>query len=112
MIDELNALESKALDVIGQADAEAALREHEVHFLGKKGALTAILRGMRNVEPAQRPIIGQRVNEVRSAVQAPSQIAEKALSVRASKRCAMTRTSTPHCRVAPCMWVRYTHSRP
>ncbi|MGC6417047.1 MAG: phenylalanine--tRNA ligase subunit alpha [Bradymonadia bacterium] len=69
MIDELNALESKALDVIGQADAEAALREHEVHFLGKKGALTAILRGMRNVEPAQRPIIGQRVNEVRSAVQ-------------------------------------------
>ena len=58
MIDELNALESKALDVISQADAEAALREHEVHFLGKKGALTAILRGMRNVEPAQRFIIG------------------------------------------------------
>ena len=49
------------------ADGEAALRDTKCIF--GQGALTAILRGMRNVEPAQRPIIGQRVNEVRSAVQ-------------------------------------------
>ncbi|MBV70711.1 MAG: phenylalanine--tRNA ligase subunit alpha [Myxococcales bacterium] len=69
MIEQLNALETEALSAVEKATEEAALRELEVHYLGKKGALTAILRGMRDVPNEQRPIIGQRVNEVRSSVQ-------------------------------------------
>jgi phenylalanyl-tRNA synthetase alpha chain len=69
MIEQLDALEGEALAVIGQADGEAILRDYEVQYLGKKGALTAILRGMRDVPNEERPKIGQRVNEVRSSVQ-------------------------------------------
>lgn len=68
MIEELNALETEATAAIEAASEEASLREFEVHYLGKKGALTAILRGMRTVSNEDRPKVGQRVNEVRNSV--------------------------------------------
>ncbi|MEE2756982.1 MAG: phenylalanine--tRNA ligase subunit alpha [Myxococcota bacterium] len=70
MIEQLNALETEALSAVEKAAEETTVRELEVHYLGKKGALTAILRGMRDVPNEQRPIVGQRVNEVRASLQA------------------------------------------
>jgi phenylalanyl-tRNA synthetase alpha chain len=40
-----------------------------VSFLGKKGALTSVLRGMGQVSPEERPVIGQLANEVRSKIE-------------------------------------------
>jgi phenylalanyl-tRNA synthetase alpha chain len=34
-----------------------------VAFLGKKGQLTAVLKGMKDVAPEERPKVGQLVNE-------------------------------------------------
>lgn len=39
-------------------------------YLGKKGELTAILKGMKDVSPEERPKVGQLVNETRSKIEA------------------------------------------
>lgn len=44
-----------------------------VQYLGKKGELTALLKGMENVPPAERPAFGQLVNAARSALEAKLQ---------------------------------------
>lgn len=44
-----------------------------VQYLGKKGELTALLKGMKNVSPAERPAFGQLVNAARSALEAKLQ---------------------------------------
>lgn len=69
MIDRLEALRAEAATAIAQAPDESALRELEVSYLGKKGAITDVLKGMKDVAPADRPRVGQVINEVRGAVE-------------------------------------------
>jgi len=47
----------------------SALDEVRVEILGKKGALTQLLRGMGSLSATDRPVVGKRVNEVRDAVE-------------------------------------------
>lgn len=68
MLDQLDAVLDEARAALAGVDDEAQLRDQEVHFLGKKGALTALMKGMRNVAPADRPLVGQKVNEVRDTI--------------------------------------------
>ena len=46
------------------------LEELRVKFLGKKGELTSVLRGMGKLSPEERPQIGQLANQVRSYIEA------------------------------------------
>ena len=55
-----------------QEDIETAMKklnEVKVKYLGKKGELTIILRGMGNLSPEERPKIGSLVNEVRNQIE-------------------------------------------
>ena len=45
------------------------LNDVRVAFLGKKGELTAVLKGMKDVAPEERPLVGQLVNETREAIE-------------------------------------------
>lgn len=75
MKDRLEALRAEALEQLkGVADA-GQLNDLRVHYLGKKGQLTEILRGMGALSAEERPIIGQVANDVRAAIE--SVIAEK-----------------------------------
>jgi len=75
MKDRLEALRREALDQLqGVADA-GSLNDLRVHYLGKKGQLTEILRGMGALSAEERPVIGQVANDVRAAIEAV--IAEK-----------------------------------
>ncbi|MEG1710658.1 MAG: phenylalanine--tRNA ligase subunit alpha [Clostridia bacterium] len=49
--------------------AAEALQETKIKFLGKNGKLTAILRGLKDVSPSERPLIGQLVNEAREKLE-------------------------------------------
>ncbi len=51
--------------VTTSADAENL----RVRFLGKKGELTGVLRGMGALSPEERPIVGQLANEVRAEME-------------------------------------------
>lgn len=67
--DRLEALRAEAATAIAHAPDESALRELEVSYLGKKGAITDVLKGMKGVAPQDRPRVGQVINEVRGAVE-------------------------------------------
>ncbi|MCR5397574.1 MAG: phenylalanine--tRNA ligase subunit alpha [Lachnospiraceae bacterium] len=70
MKDKLLEIQKKALDQIENAKELNALNDVRVSILGKKGEMTAILKGMKDVSPEDRPKVGQMVNETREAIEA------------------------------------------
>ena len=69
MKDKLQAIREEALKQIRESNRLDKLNEVRVSFLGKKGELTAVLKGMKNVHPKERPFVGQMVNETREAIE-------------------------------------------
>ena len=61
---KLRQILDTALGDIQGAVSKEALENVRVRFLGKKGELTAILRGMGSLSPEERPAMGQLANEV------------------------------------------------
>ena len=69
MKDKLQAIREEALKQIRESNRLDKLNEVRVSFLGKKGELTAVLKVMKNVDPKERPFVGQMVNETREAIE-------------------------------------------
>jgi phenylalanyl-tRNA synthetase alpha chain len=67
---DLQALRDRATAAAAAAPDTAALEALEVEVLGKKGDLTAILRGIGGLAVEDRPKVGAVANEVRGAVEA------------------------------------------
>lgn len=70
MKQQLEAILSNAKNELSETQNARELDAVRVKYLGKKGELTAILKGMKNVAPEERPIIGQLVNDVRAELEA------------------------------------------
>lgn len=70
MKERLEALRQEALEELNQVADPGVLNDLRIKYLGKKGALTEILRGMGGLSNEERPIIGQVGNEVRAAIEA------------------------------------------
>lgn len=62
---QLTALLSKAVVEINSAESISEVEQIRVNYLGKKGELTSVLKGMKDVSPEERPVIGKKANEVR-----------------------------------------------
>ncbi|MDQ6974503.1 MAG: phenylalanine--tRNA ligase subunit alpha [Mariprofundaceae bacterium] len=58
----LQTLQAKALDEFSKAESLQALQALRVAYLGKKGELTGVLKGVGKLPPKERPVIGQFVN--------------------------------------------------
>ena len=69
MKDQLNAILKSALDEISSTASGAELEQARIKYLGKKGELTAILRGMGKLTAEERPVIGALANEVREQIE-------------------------------------------
>lgn len=69
MEEKLKALKEEAISRINEADSMADLEEARVRYLGKKGELTEILRGMGALSPEERPLIGKMANTVRENIE-------------------------------------------
>ena len=87
MKEEMQELQRRALEEIAAAANESELQKIRVAFLGKKGELTAILRGMKDLTAEERPVVGALANEVRGLLQKnlsekQDELAQKALSER------------------------------
>ena len=67
MRETLASIKAQALEQIAQDGADLdALR---IKYLGKKGELTAVLRGMGALSAEERPVVGQIANEVRAIIE-------------------------------------------
>ncbi|MGB3099850.1 MAG: phenylalanine--tRNA ligase subunit alpha [Solirubrobacterales bacterium] len=69
MVERIEAIREEALAAITAASEAAELEEIRVRFLGRKADLTAILRGIGELEPTQRGPVGKTGNEVRNAIE-------------------------------------------
>jgi len=68
--DELRTVEAEAVAALSQAASLEELDAVRVAYLGKRGELTGILRGLAALAPEERPEAGRVANEVRRAVEA------------------------------------------
>ncbi|GEK58103.1 phenylalanine--tRNA ligase subunit alpha [Marinococcus halophilus] len=69
MIERLEELQQEALQQIEKAGDTKELEQVRVKYLGKKGPITEVLRGMGQLSKEERPVVGQKGNEVREAIQ-------------------------------------------
>lgn len=68
-MENLKQILADALNAVAASESEPALDDVRVHYLGKKGALTALLKQLGNVSAEDRPKFGQLVNEAKGQVQ-------------------------------------------
>lgn len=69
MLDDLAALRSRALDEIDRVADLEALETWRVTFLGTRGALRELQRGLAGLPPDQRPAVGLLFNETKQALE-------------------------------------------
>ena len=78
----LREMRERVMKNIEAAGATGTLEQIRVAALGKKGELTALLRGMGKLPPEERPRMGQMVNEVRAALEQQLEAREKLRKIR------------------------------
>ncbi len=69
MKEKLQLIKEEALKQIEACESLEILNDIRIQYLGKKGELTAVLKGMKDVSAEERPKVGQMVNETREAIE-------------------------------------------
>ncbi len=69
MRDELQKIKEEALRAIENAQNMDVLNELRVAYLGKKGALTNLLKSLKDIPNEEKPKFGQMVNEARERIE-------------------------------------------
>ena len=80
MKEEIENLKKQALDEIANSKSSKELNDLRVKYLGKKGELTGILRGMGSLSPEERPKMGALVNSAKQEIENEIQEKEKELA--------------------------------
>ncbi len=69
MKEQIEQIKQNAVNEIKNSTDLKNLEELRIKYLGKKGELTAVLRGMKDLSPEERPVIGNFVNEAKAEVE-------------------------------------------
>lgn len=69
MQEKIKKLLDYAVLNIGKADSTADLFDTKVKLLGKNGELTALLKGLKDASPEEKPSLGKLLNDVRVAIE-------------------------------------------
>ena len=69
MEEQIRKIKQESIEKIKTIENLKELADEKVKYLGKKGELTTILRGMGSLSKEERPIIGSLVNEVRDELE-------------------------------------------
>ena len=83
MKDQILKIKENAEKDVSNAESLQTLNDVRVKYLGKKGELTAVLRGMGSLAPEERPVIGGFVNEARDIIENKIVLKEKELKEKA-----------------------------
>lgn len=66
---ELEAIINQAKELVDAAEDAATLDQVRVEFMGKKGKLTDLLKGLGKLSAEERPAAGQKINEAKQQIQ-------------------------------------------
>ena len=83
MEQELQRIKEVALTAIKAATNQQALQDVRVKYLGKKGEVTALLKGLGKLSPEERPKMGALVNAVRQALEEEIDVLKTSMEVAA-----------------------------
>ena len=78
-MENLDALKQQALDAVASAESLAALDEVRVSFLGKKGSITSLLKGLGKLSNEERPKAGALINKVKQEVSEQINLSREAM---------------------------------
>lgn len=65
----IDQIHSQAIEAIDALADEASAEQLRVHLLGRKGELTTLVRGLKDVPPEDRPRVGALINEVKDDIE-------------------------------------------
>ncbi len=74
--EKLEQIREETMQALKNISGLSQLEEFRIRVLGKKGKLTMVLREMGSLPPAERPVIGQLANEIRTSLE--KELEEKA----------------------------------
>ncbi|MGW8312868.1 MAG: phenylalanine--tRNA ligase subunit alpha [Desulfuromonadales bacterium] len=69
MKEKLSKIESAALQAAAAAANESELQQVRARYLGRKGEITVVMKGMGQLSPAERPLVGALANEVKDRLE-------------------------------------------
>ncbi|MDW7652136.1 MAG: phenylalanine--tRNA ligase subunit alpha [Bacillota bacterium] len=86
MLDKLKSIAENAQQEIAGADTLDELKQIQVRYLGKKGEITSVLRGMGQLPPEERPVVGGLANQIRDELTERFDVREGELTEQARQK--------------------------
>ena len=86
MKEKLEQISKETIAKIQEINSMQELKDLKVKVLGKKGELTEILRGMKDLSPEERPVVGALVNTVKDEIDSAISNAEELLQQKELER--------------------------
>lgn len=62
---DTSTIQNQALEAVNAAEDTATLETIRVEYLGKKGKLTEVLKSLAQLPASEKPVVGQKVNQVK-----------------------------------------------
>jgi len=69
LLDDVARIQDGALKRIGEADSLESLKELQIAYLGRKGSVTAVLKGLGELPLEERKAVGAAANQCRAAIE-------------------------------------------
>ncbi|MCC9076228.1 phenylalanine--tRNA ligase subunit alpha [Litorilinea aerophila] len=86
LLQQLEALQEKALAELAQASTTEETRAWYGEYLGRKGQVTALLSGLGQLPREERPVVGKAANQVKMALEAALQQRQEAIALAEMER--------------------------
>ena len=80
LLEDVKRIRQEALQQIESADSAEALTTIQVQYLGRKGSLTGLLKGLKDLSPDERKSVGAEANKARTELEASISEKQAALS--------------------------------
>ena len=80
LLDDVSKIKQEAIDRISNADSVDSLNEVRVKYLGRKGELTAILKGLKDLSPDEKKVVGAEANKTRQFIEEQISFAQNNLT--------------------------------
>lgn len=81
LLDDVASIQDEALKRISQADSLESLKELQVAYLGRKGSVTAVLKGLKELSLEERKTVGSAANKCRATIEQQLNLAHQQLAL-------------------------------